>query len=80
MCKGWQTTISQLSRNQATNLTMIMGGVYLTYSAYFLSVDFTTIYMIMNFVMVLVYGSLGYVYYTNARENIRLCNSYLREM
>jgi len=80
MCKGWQTTISQLSRNQATNLTMIMGGVYLTYSAYFLSVDFNTIYLIMNFVMVLVYGSLGYVYYKNARENIRLCNSYLREM
>jgi hypothetical protein len=36
--------------------------------------------MIMNFVMVLVYGSLGYVYYKNARENIKLCNSYLREM
>lgn len=80
MCKGWQTTISQLSRNQATNLTMIMGGVYLTYSAYFLSVDFNTIYMIMNFVMVLVYGSLGYVYYKNAKENVRLCNSYLTEM
>ncbi len=59
---------------------MIMGGVYLTYSAYFLSVDFSTIYLIMNFVMVLVYGALWYVYYKNARENIRLCNSYLREM
>lgn len=59
---------------------MIMGGVYLTYSAYFLSVDFSTIYMIMNFVMVLVYGSLGYVYLSNARENIKLCNSYLNEM
>lgn len=59
---------------------MIMGGVYLTYSAYFLSVDFKTIYMIMNFVMVIVYGSLGYVYFSNARDNIRLCNSYLTEM
>jgi hypothetical protein len=57
-----------------------MGGVYLTYSAYFLSVDFSTIYMIMNFVMVIVYGSLAYVYFTNARDNIRLCSSYIQEM
>jgi hypothetical protein len=57
-----------------------MGGVYLTYSAYFLSVDFSTIYMIMNFVMVIVYGSLAYVYFKNARDNIRLCNSYIQEM
>lgn len=49
---------------------MIMGGVYLTYSAYFLSVDFATIFMIMNFFMVLVYGALGYVYFKNAKENI----------
>jgi len=34
VCKGWQTTISQLNRTQATNLTMIMGGIYLTYSAF----------------------------------------------
>lgn len=80
VCKGWQTTISSLSRNQATNLTMIMGGVYLTYSAYFLSVDFETIYIIMNCVMVALYGGLAYVYARNSLENISLCNSYINEM
>ncbi len=59
---------------------MIMGGVYLTYSAYFLSVDFVTIYIIMNGIMVMLYAALGYVYIRNSRENISLCNSYLLEM
>lgn len=59
---------------------MIMGGVYLTYSAYFLSVDFNTIFIIMNCVMVIVYGALAYVYIRNSRENVSLCNSYLNEM
>ena len=46
--KGWQTLIFQMSRNQATSLTMIMGGVYLTYSAYFLSSDFSGISVFMK--------------------------------
>jgi hypothetical protein len=41
MSKGWNTLQFSMNRNQATYLTMIMGGVYLTYSAYFLSTDFT---------------------------------------
>lgn len=80
ICKGWQTTISQLTRNQATNLTMIMGGVYLTYSAYFLSVDFVTIYIIMNLVMVTLYSGLAYVYAKNSLENCNTCNNFLLEM
>ena len=59
---------------------MIMGGVYLTYSAYFLSVDFSLIYIIMNCLMTLLYGGLGDVYGKNCIENIRLCNSYINEM
>lgn len=80
LCKGWQTTISQLTRNQATNLTMIMGGVYLIYSAYFLSVDFYTIYIIMNCLMVLLYALLSFVYARNSISNISLCNTYINEM
>lgn len=59
---------------------MIMGGVYLTYSAYFLSVDFATIYFIMNFVMVALYGTLAYVYGKNSLENCSNCKSYIQEM
>jgi hypothetical protein len=80
ICKGWQLTISQLTRNQATNLTMIMGGVYLTYSAYFLSVDFINIYYIMNVTMVGLYGGLGYTFGKNCLENSRLCSGYINEM
>lgn len=59
---------------------MIMGGVYLTYSAYFLSVDFSTIYAIMNTCMVLLYGGLGYVYAKNCLENYRTCSTYVDNM
>ena len=71
LCKGWQTVIVQLTRNQATNLTIIMGGVYLTYSAYFLSLDFSTIYTIMNVIMVLLYSGIGITYAKNCRDNIK---------
>lgn len=37
-----------MTRDQATNLTMIMGAVYLTYSAYFLSNDFQGISSFMK--------------------------------
>lgn len=80
ICKGWSTTIQQLTRNQATNLTMIMGGVYLSYSAYFLSVDFRVIYIIMNVLMSILYASLGVIFIKNCVENIKLCESYLAEM
>jgi hypothetical protein len=70
MSKGWGTTAVQLNRNQATNLTMIMGGVYLAYSAYFLSLDFTVVYTVMNIIMVLLYGGLGITYFRSCRANI----------
>lgn len=77
VCKGWQTTISQLDRQQATNLTMIMGGVYLTYSAYFLSEDFTKLYITMNFVMVGIYFFIGASFVKNCKSNITICTTYI---
>jgi hypothetical protein len=70
LSKGWGTTAVQLSRNQATNLTMIMGGVYLAYSAYFLSIDFSVVYTVMNIIMVLLYSGLGWSYFRSCRANI----------
>jgi hypothetical protein len=49
-----------MTRDQATSLTMIMGGVYLCYSAYFLSSDFSGI---SNFMRVSPFSpviSVGY--------------------
>ena len=59
---------------------MIMGGVYLAYSAYFLSIDFIYIYYTMNAFMVCLYFGLAYTYAKNCRENIQTCNSYINEM
>jgi hypothetical protein len=39
LAKGWNTTNQIVDRNQATNLTLIMGVIYLIYSAYFLASD-----------------------------------------
>lgn len=80
LCKGWQTVTSQLNRSQATNLTMIMGGVYLTYSAFFLSVDFDTIFLIMNILLLLVYLALAFTYARNCKLNMNTIKNYLDEM
>jgi len=59
---------------------MIMGGVYLAYSAYFLSLDFTVVYTIMNIIMVLLYGGLGITYFRSCLANIKRIDSNLAFM
>ena len=39
-----------------------MGGMYLIYSAYFLSTGFDTIYLIISIVIALTYAGLGYTF------------------
>lgn len=55
MSKGWNTIAFSMSRNQATYLTMIMGGVYLTYSAYFLSIGLSVIGQMMGVQYIIFY-------------------------
>ena len=69
LSKGWQLCVQQLNRNQATNLTMIMGAVYLLYSAYFLSMDFTDIYRIMSVTIAILYLGLAYSFTVNNVRN-----------
>ena len=47
---------------------MLMGGVYLLYSAYFLSMDFSTILTIMSIVLSLLYLGLAYTF---TMDNLR---------
>ncbi|MFS8160608.1 MAG: hypothetical protein ACMG6E_10485 [Candidatus Roizmanbacteria bacterium] len=54
MSKGWNTTQFYLTRNQATYVTMIMGAVYLAYSAYYLSIGFTAISEFMGVISLLI--------------------------
>ena len=48
---------------------MIMGAVYLLYSAYFLSVDFVSIYKIMSVVIAILYLGLAYSFTINNIKN-----------
>lgn len=51
-----------MDRNQATNLTLIMGVIYLIYSAYFLASDSTGgIGQFVNGMMAFIYIVLGVV-------------------
>ena len=50
---------------------MIMGAVYLLYSAYFLSVDFASIYKIMSIIISLLYLGLAYSYTMNNLRNTK---------
>ena len=70
--------MQQLNRNQATNLTMIMGAVYLLYSAYFLSVDFESIYNIMSIVIAILYLFLSYNFTINNVKNMKRINLIFR--
>lgn len=76
MSKGWQTLIFYMSRNQATNLTMIMGAVYLTYSAYFLSNDFSSISTFMRIMMTVLFMGIGFANIKSIKECIVVINAF----
>ena len=48
---------------------MIMGAVYLLYSAYFLSVDFASIYKVMSIIISILYIGLAYSFTVNNLRN-----------
>jgi len=39
MSKGWTIARNTLSRNDLSSITLLMGAVYLTYSAYYVSIN-----------------------------------------
>jgi len=55
LSKGWNITLQQVDRNQATNLTLVMGLVYLMYSAYFLSSDFAGMKTFVDGILAFIY-------------------------
>lgn len=61
LCKGWHLTVHNIDRNQATNVTMVMGMIYLVYSAYFLTADIEGMMEFVNIILALVYLILGIV-------------------
>ena len=72
LCHGWSITDQQVGRDQATNLTMVMGVIYLIYSAYFLSADFQSWTEVVNIFVAAVYLCLGVVNLRNLYSQIRI--------
>ena len=57
-----------MDRNQATNLTVIMGAIYLLYSAYFLTSETTGIANVVNMIMAFTYFFLGILNFKSLRD------------
>jgi hypothetical protein len=72
LCKGWNTTSQAIDRNQATYLTLVMGVIYLTYSAYFLSSDFDTMTEFINFTLAVIYAVLGVQNYKSLQDQLKI--------
>lgn len=72
LSKGWNTTNQVVDRNQATNLTLVMGIIYLMYSAYFLSTDFVGMGEFVNAVLAFIYMILGIVNYKSLCDQVIL--------
>jgi hypothetical protein len=77
LCKGWHLTIHAIDRNQATNVTMVMGMIYLIYSAYFLTIDIEGMMEFVNIVLALVYFVLGLVNLQSLAIQIKITKRYL---
>ena len=72
LSKGWNTTNQVVDRNQATNLTLVMGVIYLVYSAYFLSSDFPGMNEFVNAVLAFLYFIIGLSNFKSLSEQISL--------
>jgi len=57
---------------------MIMGAVYLLYSAYFLSQDFQSIYKIMSIIIAILYLGLAYSFTVNNVRNRKKIASHMQ--
>ena len=57
---------------------MIMGAVYLLYSAYFLSVDFVSIYKIMSVTIAALYLGLSYSFTVNNVKNSKKIAAHMQ--
>ena len=56
---------------------MIMGAVYLLYSAYFLSIDFPSIYRIMSIIIAILYLGLAYTFTVNNVKNQKKISAHM---
>jgi len=68
-----------MDRNQATNLTVIMGAIYLLYSAYFLTSESTGIAKVVNMIIAITYLFLGILNFKSLRDQINFTKMYIAD-
>ena len=68
-----------MDRNQATNLTVIMGAIYLLYSAYFLTSENTGIAKVVNMIIAITYLFLGILNFKSLRDQINFTKMYIAD-
>lgn len=76
--KGWVIIHSTLSRQQATAVTMLMGVVYLSYSAYYVVIDVESIKSLIDLTINLIYILLTYLILRNCIKVLAVLNFHLR--
>lgn len=66
--KGWTVARNNLSRNDLSSITLLMGAVYLTYSAYYVSINIQGMKFFIGFILNLLYLILLIVVVKNILE------------
>jgi hypothetical protein len=64
--KGWVLMRASLSRREATSITMLMGAVYLSYSAYYVSANVSGIKNAIAMIINVLYVALFAIVLKNA--------------
>jgi hypothetical protein len=66
--KGWNVARTSLSRNDLSSITLLMGAVYLTYSAYYVSINIQGMKLFIGFILNILYLGLFVVVIKNTLE------------
>ena len=66
--KGWNFVRYNLSRNDLSTITLLMGAVYLTYSAYYVSINIEGMKFFIGFILNMLYVVLSIVVIRNVLE------------
>jgi hypothetical protein len=72
LCKGWSYARSNLARDDLSTITLVMGAVYLIYSAYYVAVNIEGIQFMMTLLLISLYLMLMVIVMKNAVETRRL--------
>lgn len=71
--KGWNVSRNTLSRNDLSSITLLMGAVYLTYSAYYVSINIAGMKLFIGVKYLSLFGIIVLIEY--ALTNFVCCCS-----